>query len=310
MNIKETLRIGIIGIVDKYKDCAGCDYPTPSNLSDEDRIKWLIDTALSLDLGCIHIHILPDDPNVLSKIGDMVLSKKIVLEVSAPEEIFSLVGTDSKNARKVVIKGISNAKKINARLIRRGYGKLNLKTSRFNTDISISTHKKNIIKALKEAAKILEDHDMVFAVENHCDFTGEELAEILCEVDSKCVGAAFDTGNAFTVFSDPMKEVKYLAPFTVATHIKDMKIIQNETRDFTGYGRTPFLPVGCALGEGNVDIPAIIDELIENCPNVKDLPLVIELGWVPINFYDDIKKQFITMFNKSINYLKEIIFSN
>ena len=79
------------------------------------------------------------------------------------------------------------------------------------------------MKKFKEAIKVAADYDIKMAIENHIDFTGAEILQLLEEVGSPYLGLNFDTGNFARLLDDPVKAMEKLAPFTLATHIKDLK---------------------------------------------------------------------------------------
>jgi sugar phosphate isomerase/epimerase len=83
---------------------------------------------------------------------------------------------------------------------------------------------KRLVKMFKEAIKVAADYDIKMAVENHIDFTGAEILQLLEEVGSPYLGLNFDTGNFARLLDDPVKAMKKLAPYTLATHIKDLKV--------------------------------------------------------------------------------------
>jgi 3-oxoisoapionate decarboxylase len=47
--------------------------------------------------------------------------------------------------------------------------------------------------------------DVKLAVENHIDFTSDEIYQLLSEVDSPYFGLNFDTGNFLRLLDDPIK---------------------------------------------------------------------------------------------------------
>ena len=61
------------------------------------------------------------------------------------------------------------------------------------------------------------------AVENHIDFTADEMLCLLDDVNSKWLGINFDTGNFLRLLDDPVKAMAKLARHVYATHIKDLK---------------------------------------------------------------------------------------
>ncbi len=81
---------------------------------------------------------------------------------------------------------------------------------------------KALIKQFKEAVKIAEDNGVKMAVENHIDYTADEILQIVEGVDSPNFGVNFDTGNFLRLLDDPIAGMEKLAPFVFATHIKDL----------------------------------------------------------------------------------------
>ena len=85
-----------------------------------------------------------------------------------------------------------------------------------------------------------------FALENHKDWTLEQIVEILKGYSSENVGACLDFGNNISLLDDPMDVVEQLAPYALTTHVKDM-----------GLEPYPdgFLLSEVRLGEGVLDLP-------------------------------------------------------
>ena len=79
-----------------------------------------------------------------------------------------------------------------------------------------------LTKMFKEAVKIAEDHGVKMAVENHIDFTSDEILQLLESVDSPYLGLNFDTGNFLRLLDDPIAGMEKLAPYVYATHVKDL----------------------------------------------------------------------------------------
>ena len=83
---------------------------------------------------------------------------------------------------------------------------------------------RRLVRMFKEAVRAAEDHGIRLAVENHIDFTGEEILQLLEEVGSPFLGLNFDTGNFARLLDDPVGAMEKLAKHTLATHIKDLKV--------------------------------------------------------------------------------------
>ena len=72
--------------------------------------------------------------------------------------------------------------------------------------------------------KVAERFGIRMAVENHINFNGEEMLSLLRSVDSPFLGINFDTGNFVRLLDDPVQAMDLLAPYTNATHVKDLKV--------------------------------------------------------------------------------------
>jgi sugar phosphate isomerase/epimerase len=79
-------------------------------------------------------------------------------------------------------------------------------------------------KALPVAAGWLEKEGLQAGIENHKDYLGTELADVLRGIGSRHLGACVDFGNNLALLEDPMATVEALAPFAVTTHVKDMAV--------------------------------------------------------------------------------------
>lgn len=108
-------------------------------------------------------------------------------------------------------------------------------------------------------------------LENHCDYRGYECAAMLAKANRPNVRAQLDTGNAFTVFEDPVDCAKALAPWSVSVHLKDVKVTPLAPAPWRG-SRAESAP----LGAGQVDNLTICRLLQEVSPNPATLALLIE----------------------------------
>lgn len=83
-------------------------------------------------------------------------------------------------------------------------------------------HIERLVPMYKEIAKIAEASGVKVAVENHIDYTSDEMLEMIQAVDSPNFGINFDTGNFLRLLDDPIKGMEKLAPYVFSTHIKDL----------------------------------------------------------------------------------------
>lgn len=135
--------------------------------------------------------------------------------------------------------------------------------------------------ALQRLAPVAEATGVYLAIENHADYRGYELADVLERVGSKHVGARLDTGNAYCAIEEPVAAAEALAPYTYSTHIKD-QIVEAEPGN---RGLTPggLLTLGnCVLGDGHVDLPTIVALLAKKGPLGKNLVLTMEVPAVTV----------------------------
>ncbi len=90
---------------------------------------------------------------------------------------------------------------------------------------------KALIEQFRRAVPLAEQAGVKLAVENHIDFTGDEMVELIEGVGSPSFGINFDTGNFLRLLDDPVKGMQKLAEYTFATHIKDLKINPDASPD-------------------------------------------------------------------------------
>jgi sugar phosphate isomerase/epimerase len=107
-------------------------------------------------------------------------------------------------------------------------------------------------EAVDTALRIVEKYQIPLAVENHKDWTVDELAALMKQKESRWLGVCLDTGNNISLLDDPMATVEALAPYAICTHIKDMGVAPYEDG---------FLLSEVPLGEGFLDMRRIVDTI-------------------------------------------------
>jgi len=104
-------------------------------------------------------------------------------------------------------------------------------------------------KALAGAAKLAERAGIPIAIENHQDYTSEELAGVMKKLNSRWVGVWFDTGNSLALLEDPVFTAKTLAPYVMGIHLKEYVVLP---------AVGGFDLVGVLLGKDIVDNPTVL----------------------------------------------------
>lgn len=227
-------------------------YPAPNGLQGMERTRWLIDECVRLGVTVMDRPPMPESDSELSALGRRLDEAGLAVETSA-RGVFDLGREESRPAGIEALKrSVEQARTSGATVIRTGYGRLTLPTSRFWKQPAVSDHLAWYAECLKRAAEVIAGSGVRLGIENHCDFSGRQLAPLFGQLGSTDVGVALDTANGFTVFADANDDVEVLARYAVTTHIKDLAMIQNP-----GAG-IPFLPIGCSLGQGAVDIDAAV----------------------------------------------------
>jgi sugar phosphate isomerase/epimerase len=108
---------------------------------------------------------------------------------------------------------------------------------------------------LNNAVIVAKDYGIKLAIENHIDFNSEEILALIERVHSPFLGLNFDTGNFVRLLDDPVKAMSRLAPYTYATHIKDLKIQRGVPADeWYFFSSTP-------VGDGIVDNRKLAESL-------------------------------------------------
>jgi sugar phosphate isomerase/epimerase len=99
------------------------------------------------------------------------------------------------------------------------------------------------------AVPVAERQKMPLAIENHKDWTAAELAAMVKQISSEYAGVCLDTGNNIALLDDPYEVVDALAPYTLATHFKDMAVAPDDEG---------FLLSEVVLGDGLLDLRRIV----------------------------------------------------
>ena len=145
---------------------------------------------------------------------------------------------------------LRSAKALDAKIIRLGLSPV-LEGSRNAWGAKWFELQASIREGLAKYAAMAADNGVSFAIENHQDFTAQELVGF-CEEFGPSVGITFDTGNAFPVCAAPLDFARTVGPYVKHLHLKDYRV------QFTDEG---YRLVRCAIGDGAVPFKAIVEIL-------------------------------------------------
>ncbi len=134
---------------------------------------------------------------------------------------------------------------------------------RYENFTSLAEWREGVAQArlkIDAALRIVERRQVPLAIENHKDFTAEEMAALMREKQSRWLGVCLDTGNNIALLDDPMALVEALAPYALCTHIKDMAVAP---------WADGFLLSEMPLGTGMLDMRRIVDTIHAARPDTR-----------------------------------------
>lgn len=126
-------------------------------------------------------------------------------------------------------------------------------------EYTFAEHRANIVAGLNEYAKAMNDVGLGAGLHQHTNTaveSREETYAVMEAVDTRHVKFAPDVGQLQKGGAEAHKVVKDFLPITVHMHLKDFKGWEH----FAGY---------CPLGEGKVDLKAILDMVEGANPNAN-----------------------------------------
>ncbi len=173
--------------------------------------------------------------------------------------IEGMVGIPRNGDMSALEKGLADAKAAGAIAVRVAM----LSGRRYESFPTLADWKKWLTDshaALKAALPIIEKHKVIFALENHKDWTLEDFLGLLKTYQSEYLQVCLDFGNNVAMLDDPMEVVEGLAPYAKSAHIKDMGVRPYEDG---------FLLSEVPLGTGILDLPKIIATVQKHNPKTK-----------------------------------------
>ena len=206
-------------------------------------IEWFVDRAKQLGVDGVSLEscFFPGfEPAYLDGLKSQ-LDAAGLMRVFAWGHPDGLEGGKSKTAYKEMVEMIPHARRLGADVMRVVGSSLMFRFENHQEQIE------RLTGMFREAVRIAADHGVKLAIENHIDFTSDEIVQLLDQVDSDHLGVNFDTANFARLLDDPVKGMRKLAPRVLATHIKDLKVnAQASVDDWFFFSSTP-------VGDGFVD---------------------------------------------------------
>lgn len=206
--------------------------------------------------GGIQMALSSLEPQFLKKLRARAEQLGMYLEVMGP-----LPGADDTQFRKI----IAAAKEVGAQCIRCGC----LSGRRYETFDTAEKWKAFVDSSkssLVRAASIVEKEKFPLALENHKDWTNDEMVALMKQFSSEYLGVCLDTGNNLSLLDDAEDTIDALLPYVVTTHIKDMGVKEYDEG---------FLMSEVLFGEGFLDIPKVVSKIRKARPKANIILEVI-----------------------------------
>lgn len=226
-------------------------------------LEGLVRLATERGLGAVELaprmltDLAPEDQDWLVEVL-AASSLEVVLDVGGREDPTEIAGR--------VRGALSLAKRLGARVVRTTVsGCLEGDRSRFGRE-GWREHLKELVVPFRSVASEAAALGVVVGVENHQDLCSSELTRLCEQVGSEHFGVVMDCGNALAVGEEPARFADRVMPYLKHVHLKDY-VVHPTPSDWRF--------VRCALGEGVVDFPDLLERFARGAPAALGC---IELG--------------------------------
>ena len=231
-----------------------------------------VNRAAELGLSVLGVWWMPDQrkPELLEPVAEAAAKHGIELRTGSGGPFGAANPEERKAAVENAIAGLLEINKYTG-IKFASLANLPMSHNRWSPEPPMSERIDIIAESLGKVADAVASAGIVLGLENHCDYRGYECAAMLEKANRPNLKAQLDTGNAFTVFEDPVDCAKALAKWTVSVHLKDVKVTPLAPAPWRGT-RAETVP----LGGGHVDNVTICKLLQEQAPDPKSIALMVE----------------------------------
>ncbi len=209
-----------------------------------------LEKAHSAGAAGVQSTLASQDPAYLKKVRSFLEERGMYLEIAT-----RLPGEDTSEFEAVV----RSAKEAGAECLR-SVCLTGRRYETFNTLDEWNAFAADAKLRLARAVKIVEKHRFPLGLENHKDWTADELESLMKQYGGDYLGVCLDTGNNIALLDDPMEVIERLAPYAFSTHIKDMAV------DTYADG---FLLSEVPVGEGILDMKRIVASVQRARPKTR-----------------------------------------
>lgn len=226
--------------------------------------KWkaleFLDYAAAQKLGAIQVSSLDDfeslDPAHLHEVRDKAARLAILLEVGTGCicPISKSWGKRAGTGREAILEGIRVAHELGSCSVRCFMGSMD---DRRSDAPGLEACMAETIQIFRSVRSEAQDLNVKIALENHAgDMQAREVLIIIQESGDH-VGANLDTGNPMWVMENPLVTMEVLGPHVLTTHVRDSAVFEHPRGAAAQW---------VAMGDGNVDLPALVAMHKKHCP--------------------------------------------
>jgi 3-oxoisoapionate decarboxylase len=210
----------------------------------------ILEHCRSLGLGAVRLRLPSTDPEAVGQLRKKLdtYGMRVIVSVSPPTDTAGVAAYEAaiRAARDV------GAVTTHASFTARRY-------EEFDTFEAFKASFERHQRSVELAEPILRKHKVKLAIENHKGWRAAEHVRWINRLGSEWVGACYDFGNNISLCEDPAETLRLLAPVTIYVSFKDMAVEPYEDG---------FLLSEMALGEGMLDLPAMVKVLQQKDPNM------------------------------------------
>ncbi len=148
---------------------------------------------------------------------------------------------------------------------------------------------------IKNAVPMLEENNIVLAIENHDRFLSGEFVEMVKKSKSEYVKICLDSVNSMGAGEGLETVIEKLAPLTVNLHVKEFKVERV-------YHKMGFIIEGCPLGDGLLPLKLMLEKVPANCTSA-----ILEQWTPPEPTIDETVRKELLWAEKSITVMKKLL---
>lgn len=233
----------------------------------------------------------------LSSLDDAAL-RRLRIRAEELDLVLEVHGGAAQSER--FVDSMARASKLGARVIGCTFG-ISLRPDKIATLEAWDDHMQRCETRLRELIPHAERLGLVIGIEDHLDFTLEDLHGLVTRIASPHVGVLFDVGNWLGTLDDPVEAAEILGPLTVATHIKDFAV------DETPIGfQLTMVPFGC----GSLDLTGITALLLKNMRPEANLTVEmicgqqLNVGWLEKRFWPPFRNKTAGQVAATLNHIR------